>query len=128
MLLVLAPLLLGAALTCATMVVFGISFNFANIIVIPLLLGIGVDSGIHLVHRADVDADGEVHVLGTTTARAIFYSAATTSASFGALGFSAHRGISSLGIMLVVGLFFMLVCTLVVLPALIHWQRARRVS
>jgi hopanoid biosynthesis associated RND transporter like protein HpnN len=128
MLLVMAPLALGAVLTCASMVVFGVSFNFANVVVIPLLLGIGVDSGIHLVHRADVGTEGEAGVLGTTTARAIFYSAATTVASFGALAFSAHRGISSLGITLVLGMVFMLVSTLVVLPALIEGRRSNSIG
>jgi hopanoid biosynthesis associated RND transporter like protein HpnN len=124
MLLVLTPLLLGAALTCASMALFGIAFNFANVIVIPLLLGIGVDSSIHLVHRADVGPEGDGGLLGTTAARAIFYSACTTVASFGALAFSSHRGIASLGAVLVAGLLFMLLCTLVVLPALIEWRRA----
>jgi len=122
--LVLTPLLLGAALTAASMVVLGISFNFANVIVIPLLLGIGVDSGIHLVHRANVEPEAEGGLLATTTARAVFYSAATTIASFGALAFSSHRGIASLGIMLVVGMVFVLLSTLVVLPALIEWRRS----
>ena len=67
------------------MVLLGIPFNFANVIVIPLLLGIGVDSGIHLVHRAKVEPDAEGGLLGTTTARAVFYSAVTTISSFGAL-------------------------------------------
>jgi hypothetical protein len=124
MLLVLGPLLLGAMLTTASMVLLGIAFNFGNIIVIPLLLGIGVDSGIHLVHRADVGSEGDGGLLGTTTARAIFYSATTTVASFGALAFSSHPGIASLGVTLVIGLVFTLVCTLVVLPALIEWRRA----
>jgi predicted RND superfamily exporter protein len=128
MMLVLIPLLLGAALTCATMVGFGMAFNFANVIVIPLLLGIGVDSAIHLVHRANLGGAGEAGLLGTTTARAIFYSAGTTAASFGALGFSAHRGIASLGILLVIGLVYTLVCTLIVLPALIEWRRAASAS
>ena len=128
MMLVLVPLLLGAALTCATMVVFGMAFNFANVIVIPLLFGIGVDSAIHLVHRANLGDTGEAGLLGTTTARAIFYSAGTTAASFGALGFSAHRGIASLGILLVIGLVYTLVCTLIVLPALIEWRRAASAS
>ena len=123
MLLVLTPLLLGAVLTCATMVAFGMAFNFANVIVIPLLFGIGVDSAIHLVHRANLGDAGEGGLLGTTTARAIFYSAGTTAASFGALGFSAHRGISSLGTTLVIGLVYTLLCTLIVLPALIDWRR-----
>lgn len=120
MLLVMAPLTLGTLLTCAAMVALGASFNFANIIVIPLLLGIGVDSAIHLVHRADVGTQGEGGLLGTTTARAIFYSAFTTIASFGALAFSSHRGLASLGVLLVVGLLFMLISTLIVLPALIE--------
>jgi hopanoid biosynthesis associated RND transporter like protein HpnN len=123
MVLVMTPLLLGAALTVASMVVLAIPFNFANVIVIPLLLGIGVDSGIHLVHRARVEPDAEGGLLGTTTARAVFYSAATTIASFGALAFSSHRGIAILGITLVIGMVFILLCTLVVLPALIAWRR-----
>jgi predicted RND superfamily exporter protein len=122
MLLVLTPLLLGAVLTAASMVVLGISFNFANVIVIPLLLGIGVDSGIHLVHRANVERDAEGGLLATTTARAVFYSAATTIASFGALAFSSHRGMASLGVTLVVGMVFILVTNLMVLPALIEWR------
>jgi predicted RND superfamily exporter protein len=123
MLLVMAPLALGALLTCSAMVIFGMSFNFANIIVIPLLLGIGVDSAIHLVHRADVGTEGEGGLLGTTTARAIFYSAFTTVTSFGALAFSSHRGVASLGLLLVFGLLFTLISTLVVLPALIEGRK-----
>ncbi|MGY8738679.1 MAG: MMPL family transporter, partial [bacterium] len=57
--LVLAPLTLASILTCASMVVIDMSFNFANVLVLPLLFGIGVDSGIHLVHRARHDADQE---------------------------------------------------------------------
>ena len=52
--LVLAPLLLSSVVIVGVMAVFDIPFNFANVVVIPLLLGIGVDSGIHLVHRAEV--------------------------------------------------------------------------
>jgi len=128
MLLVMAPLVLGALLTCAAVAILGVSFNFANVVVIPLLLAIGVDSGIHIVHRADIGSEGEGGLLGTTTARAIFYSASTTIASFGSLAFSSHRGISSLGVMLFFGLIFMLVSTLVVLPALIEGRRSTSAS
>jgi hopanoid biosynthesis associated RND transporter like protein HpnN len=125
MLLVLTPLLLGAALAAASMVVLDIPFNFANVIVIPLLLGVGVDSGIHLVHRAKIEPEAEGGLLGTTTARAVFYSAATTISSFGALAFSSHRGIASLGTTLVLGMGFVLLSMLVVLPALIERRRSR---
>ncbi|MEO1934516.1 MAG: MMPL family transporter, partial [Myxococcales bacterium] len=95
-LLVLAPLLLSNILTVGVMAMTGIAFNFANVVVIPLLLGIGVDSGIHLVHRAEAHA-ADAHpenLLGSTTARAVFYSALTTTASFGTLALSSHRGVA----------------------------------
>ena len=125
-LLVLAPLLLSSVLTCGVIVALDLPFNFANVIVIPLLLGIGVDSGIHLVHRAKHLGTSDT-LLGTTTARAVFFSAITTAVSFGTLALSSHRGMASLGIVLTVGMFFTIVCNLVVLPALIDWrgQRAR---
>jgi hopanoid biosynthesis associated RND transporter like protein HpnN len=118
--LVMAPLILGASLTVAGMVVLGISFNFVNVIVIPLLLGIGVDSGIHLVHRATTLAPGEGAMVESTTARAVLFSAVTTIVSFGTLALSSHRGMASLGIVLMVGLCWVVVCNLVVLPALIE--------
>jgi len=118
--LVMAPLLLGASLTVAGMVVLDISFNFVNVIVIPLLLGIGVDSGIHLVHRATTLAPGEGDMVESTTARAVLFSALTTIVSFGTLALSSHRGMASLGIVLMVGLCWVVVCNLIVLPALLE--------
>lgn len=122
-LLVLAPLILSSLLTCATMVLLDLPFNFANVIVIPLLLGIGANSGIHLVHRSKYITSGDEELLATTTARAVFYSALTTAVSFGTLAFSSHRGMASLGIVLTIGMILTIVCTLVVLPALLEWQR-----
>ena len=119
-LLVLAPLLLGAALTVATMVALDVPFNFANVIVLPLLFGIGVDSGVHLVHRSKMRMSDDELLLGTTTARAVFYSAITTVVSFGTLAFSSHRGVASLGVLLTIGMVLTVVCNLIVLPALIE--------
>jgi len=124
--LVLAPLALGSALTVAVMVLLGISFNFANVIVVPLLLGMGVDSGIHLVHRARTEGLAPSELMGTTTARAVFYSAITTIVSFGSLTFSSHRGMASLGQTLVIGLLLTLFANLVVLPALLVDTRRSR--
>ncbi len=125
--LVLLPLLLAGLLVAATMVLLGLAFNFVNVIVLPLLLGIGVDSGIHLVHRARADqalrgALDEVSLLGSTTARAVFFSFATTMASFGTLAFSRHRGIASLGLLLALGMAITMACNLLVLPAWIEWR------
>jgi hypothetical protein len=117
-LLVLLPLLLAGALTGAASVVVGIPFNFANIIALPLLLGIGVDSGIHMSHRMRAAPPAAGQVLETSTARAVLYSSLTTICSFGNLAVSPHRGMASMGVLLVIGIGFTLLCTLVVLPAL----------
>jgi len=114
---VMSPLVLSSLLTVAVMVVLDIPFNFANVIVIPLLLGIGVDSGVHLVHRATDDST--LDLLDSTTARAVFYSALTTTVSFGTLGLSSHRGLASLGQTLAIGMVLTVVCNLVVLPSMI---------
>jgi len=123
--LVLIPLLLASALTVATAVLADIPFNFADVIVLPLLLGIGVDSGIHLVHRARVVASGESNLLATSTARAVAYSALTTIASFGSLGLATHLGLATLGRLLTIGVGLTLVCNLIVLPALIQRRPLR---
>ena len=123
--LVLIPLLLASALTVAAAVLADIPFNFADVIVLPLLLGIGVDSGIHLVHRVRAAAEDEVNLLATSTARAVAYSALTTIASFGSLGLATHLGLATLGRLLTIGVCFTVVCNLVVLPALIR-PRPRR--
>jgi hopanoid biosynthesis associated RND transporter like protein HpnN len=118
-LLVMLPLCLGAVLTVATMAVFGLRFNFANVIVIPLLFGIGVDSGIHMIERARRGESGAA-LTGSATARAIYFSAFTTAVSFGSLSLADHRGLESLGIVLTIGLFFTVTSVLIVLPALLE--------
>ena len=115
--LMLAPLALAAVLTTATGVLFDIPFNYANVIVLPLLIGIGVDSGIHLVLRQQLVTGDDETVYGTSTPRAVLFSALTTVASFGSLMLSAHRGTASMGQLLSIAIAFTLVCTLVVLPA-----------
>jgi len=118
-LIVLAPLLLGGMLTLAVMVMFELQFNFANVVALPLLLGVAVDNGIHLVqrHRAGLLPDG--NVLATATARAIVVGALITAAGFGNLVFSPHAGTASLGAILTIGLGLMVIATLVFLPAML---------
>ncbi len=123
-LLILFPLVLAAVLTAATGVLLNVPFNYANVIVLPLLIGIGVDSGIHLVLRQDQVAAGE-DVYGTSTPRAVLFSALTTVASFGSLMLSPHRGTASMGELLSIAIAFTLVCTLVVLPAAFQYRENR---
>jgi len=114
--LVIWPLLLAGLLTVAMNVLLSNPFNFANIIALPLLMGMGVDSGIHIMHRLHAGLGSE-HLLQTSTARGVFFSSLTTLLSFTSLAFTNHQGIASMGLLLAIGISFTLICTLVVLPA-----------
>jgi hopanoid biosynthesis associated RND transporter like protein HpnN len=118
-LMVLAPLLLASLLTLGTMELMGMPFNFANVIALPLLLGMGVDNGIHMVNRMHTAPPPGGNPLQTSTTRAIIVSALTTICSFGNLAFSAHRGMASMGALLTIGLAYTLICTLILLPVLL---------
>ncbi len=117
--LVMTPLTLAGILTGAVSVLAELPINFADVIVLPLLLGIGVDSGIHLVHRHRSAIGTEGELLATSTSRAVLWSALTTIASFGSLAFASHRGIASLGQLLTLGIALILIANLVVLPAML---------
>ena len=119
--LILSPVMLAAAMTAAATVWLNIPFNFANVIVLPLLIGLGVDAGIHLVMRAREESEGSRQILETSTPRAVLLSALTTVGSFGSLALSSHRGTASMGELLTISVFLTLACTLLVLPGLINW-------
>lgn len=127
---VLLALLLGSCLCAGVMLLMQMPFNFANIIALPLLLGIGVDSGIHILHCYRQGA-GDQRLLDAR-ARAVIVSALTTVLSIGSLAFSAHLGTASLGILLALGIVIMAGCMVLVLPALltftdavVAWTRTR---
>ena len=111
-----APAAGGACLMVGYTVLFQSPFNFANVIVLPLLLGLGVDSSIHYVMRAREETIA-TDVTGTSTPRAVLISALTTIGSFGTLWLSGHRGMASMGELLTIAILVTLVCTLVVLAA-----------
>lgn len=115
---VMAPLLLAALLTAACNVWLNNPFNFANIIVLPLLLGMGVDSGIHIVQRLRHRPDQADELLHSSSARGVFFSALTTLCSFTSLAFNTHQGTASMGLLLSVGIVLTIICSLLVLPAL----------
>lgn len=119
-LLVLIPLLLSSLFTAAFTVLLDVPFNFANIIALPLLLGLGIDSSLHMVHRSIHNELVSEVLIHTSTARAIFYSALTALVDFASLMLSSHQGTASMGILLTVGLTFTLICTLVILPVLLR--------
>jgi uncharacterized protein len=118
--LVMSTLILAGLFTMACTVLTGTPINFANIIALPLLLGLGVDNGIHMLVklRESLSGSEDQDIYGSSTARAIFFGALTTSSSFGGLAFSPHAGISSMGLIITIGIFWIMVCTFIILPAL----------
>ncbi|MGI9434566.1 MAG: MMPL family transporter [Geminicoccaceae bacterium] len=116
---VLAPLFLSIVLVGATSVLLGIKLNFANVIVLPLLLGLGVSGAIHVMMRRRDLAGNAADGTTSSTSRAVFFSALTTIASFGSLAISAHQGMASMGLLLTVAISWSLVSTLIVLPAIL---------
>jgi len=122
---VMVPLALAALLTVASGVLIGLPFNFANVIVLPLLIGLGVDSSIHLVMRSRRISDSR-DIFSTSTPRAVLLSALTTLASFGSLALSDHRGTASMGELLTIAIGFTLLATLVMLPGLMALRERLR--
>ena len=112
----LAPLILAGLLTLATGVLIGMPLNYANIIALPLLLGIGVSFDIYFVMRWRAGAGD---LLQSSTARAVLFSALTTGTAFGSLALSNHPGTADMGKLLTLSLTYTLLCTFVVLPALL---------
>jgi hypothetical protein len=114
--LTLVPIALSAVMTVASCVLLGQDINLENLIALPLLLGIGVSFNIYFVVAW---LAGERALLRSSLTRAILYSALTTGASFGALSLSQHPGTASMGVLLLISLFWTLVATLVVQPAVL---------
>jgi len=124
-LIILATILIGSVFTFGFMLIFNIPLNFANIIGLPLLLGIGVDSGIHIVDRFRQEQGNNKNIFMTSSTRGVFVSSLTTICSIGNLAFSSHTGTASMGLLLTVGLVSMMISTMMVLPAFLIWQDSK---
>jgi hypothetical protein len=116
-LIVLLALALSALLTVLAILALGMSLNFANIIALPLLQGVGVSFNIYFVMNWRA---GQARFLGTATARAILFSALTTATAFGSLALSHHPGTASMGELLLLSLATTMAVTLLFLPTLLR--------
>lgn len=119
-LLTLVPLILAGVMTLEICVLLGIAMNFANIVALPLLLGVGVAFKIYYVvaWRA-----GSTNLLQSSLTRAIFWSALTTATAFGSLWFSSHPGTASMGKLLALSLVTTLLAAVLFQPALMGKPR-----
>ena len=116
-LMAMVPLSIGLLWLLEALPLLGIDFNLANFFALPILIGCGVDGGVHIVHR--FRESGSAVAVGKTTAAAVTLSFLTTMIGFGAMATASHRGVASLGLMMISGLFCILAATVVLLPALL---------
>ena len=119
-LLTIIPLLLAGVVTLELCVVFGMALNFANIIALPLLLGIGVAFKIYYIMAWRA---GQTGLLQSSLTRAVFYSALTTATAFGSLWLSSHPGTSSMGKLLALSLLTTLAAAVLFQPVLMGKPR-----
>jgi hypothetical protein len=119
-LLTLVPLLVAGAVTMEICVLIGLPLNFANIVALPLLLGVGVAFKIYYVTAW---RSGRTNLLQSSLTRAIFFSAMTTATAFGSLWLSSHPGTSSMGKLLALSLLTTLAAVLLFQPALMGKPR-----
>jgi predicted RND superfamily exporter protein len=123
-LLALAPAAGTFVVTAGLLPVLGLELNYLNMIILPILLGIGVDDGLHVVTRV---SEGEpLELVWSNTGWNIFGAILTDVFGFGALAFAEHPGLASFGKVAVVGLLVNLVACVIVLPAFLAVKSSRK--
>ena len=116
---ILLPVIAGSIWTVGIMELTGLKLNMANLVILPLILGIGVVNGIHITHRYREEKDKNSVVLGKSTGQAVILSSLTTMIGFGSMMVADHYGVFSLGLVLTLGVFCCLVASITFLPALL---------
>ncbi len=120
-LLAMLPLLAGGLWMVGIMPLIGMQFNLINVAIVPLILGIGVDNGVHILHRYRGETEHRVARAVEHTGKAILLSALTTIAGFGTLGLASYVAVGTLGQLLAVGVFFCFFSSVYVLPLVLSW-------
>lgn len=113
----LLPVGLGTLWVAGLMGWCGVPFNPANIMMLPLVIGIGITNGIHILNRFAEERDPSI--LAKSTGKAVFVSALTTVVGFGSLVLAEHQGIRSLGVVMALGTTTCMIAGLTVLPAIL---------
>ncbi len=125
-LLALLPLAVGILWMLGMMVLTGVSLTFYNLVVLPAVLGIGNDCGVHLVHRYREEGRGSLRHVLRSTGEHVTMGALTTMIGFSGLLFSFHPGLRSIGLLAVIGIGTTLLAALLFLPALLQWLEDRQ--
>lgn len=126
--LALIPLVVGVLWMLLLMEVFDLKLNFYNLVVLPAVLGIGNDAGVHLVHRYREEGFGSILQVLRSTGEHVTMGSLTTMIGFGGLLLSFHPGLRSIGELAVVGIGATLLSALLFLPALLQWLEDREAT
>src|SRR5208283_1288235 len=112
------PVAIGTLWLAGLMGATGVAINLADIMTLPLVIGIGVTNGIQILNR--VAEEGNAGILAKSTGKAVLVSGLTAIVGFGSLSLGKHQGIESLGLVMATGLAACLIAALTFLPALLH--------
>lgn len=118
--LALIPVLVGTTVTFGALCWIGHPFNVMSTLVVPLIIGLGVDDGIHVVHRLKEDRHIPPEVAAASVGKAIVMTTATTCSSFVMLLFTDHAGMEGMSLIMLIGLPLCLLASVTTLPALAH--------
>jgi len=113
------PLLFGAFWMVGLMAVVGMKFNYTNFMALPLILGIGIDDAVHILHRYKIEGRGSISRVLRFTGRAVLLTSITTGIGFGSMAFADHQGIASMGLVLAFGVLSCFLSSVIILPAII---------
>ena len=125
-LLALLPPLVGMALMFGVLGLCDIDLNPANLIVLPLVVGLGVDGGVHVIHDFRSQPRDRVYTPSASVVNAMFVNATTTMVGFGSMMIAAHRGLYSLGLVLTIGVGTCLLVSIILVPAILTWMTRHR--
>ena len=114
------PLIFGAIWMTGIMEISGLQFTMMNILAVPLIIGIGIDDGVHILHRWKMEKN--LDIVYRSTGKAILLTSLTTMLGFGSLWFATYRGLGSMGIALFIGVGTCFLATLFIIPAILGMQ------
>ena len=113
------PLAVAALWMLGSMNLLGMDLDMLNIMAVPLLLGIGIDDSVHIIHRYRIEGGKNIRNVYSTTGRAILITSLTTIAAFGSFMLCLYRGFVSMGLVLTIGIAICFLLSVYFLPALI---------
>lgn len=127
-LLAMCPLGVGFVMMIGAFVLLGRKFDVVNLEAIPLILGIGIDDAVHIVHAVRRRGAGALSDVLRDTGRALVLTSLTTGIAFGSIAVASHRGMASMGLLLVLGVVACLLASILLLPALLRITQKRTTS